>query len=599
MILNFIKASSRNSFLILLTFTVLIMSCTNRTEKEIETENNRQQLERLLDSITYKSNYTYHLAEKTNKLATKAILYAKNIPDSVALCRMLVIKGACFINSYQLDSTFIYAHRALEIAEILHNDSLVARSKNLIGVFYSYTYNFVKAATYYADVLQIINKSGNVIMEAVIINNLGAIYQNIGEDNLSINYYHRALAIYDSIHDEYRAAQSCSNLVGAYNAIGDTLNARKYCKKAFDILANSKDTTVLLSLLGNQSVFYDIIGEADSMVQNYILLLKYSKKLGNKNVYCKALSGLGVAYASPPLTNLVKAKQHIEKSLEISQEINNLNVQAENYHALSKIADDEGHFKKGNELFKKYVQIRDSIEGGMIKHKVLTVDMENKLKEQEYEARLLQVKLEIKSIQNTILIISLLIFFLIILLIRISYVNLKKSNIIKDIEKKQLKEQIEKDNKINELEKQKLDAEIEAREKELVSFSLKLTTKNDLLNKISKLAEKYYNNLALDKLFFNELTNIIKENSNAEQEWDQFKVLFEKVHYGFFTQLKQDHPSLTEHELRFCAYVKVNLRPKEIARVFNISPNTVKSLRYRVKKKLNTSISIEDFLRNI
>jgi hypothetical protein len=162
-----------------------------------------------------------------------------------------------------------------------------------------------------------------------------------------------------------------------------------------------------------------------------------------------------------------------------------------------------------------------------------------------------------------------------------------------------LQEKIQMTDKIKELERIKYQVELEAKNKELVGFSLQLTTKNDLLNEISKISDKYYNSNTLDRNYYHDLTKIIDENLNVDKEWGQFKVLFEKVHQGFFNNLKQDHPDLTEHELRFCAYIKINLRPKEICRILNISTNTVKSFRYRLKKKLalDPSENIEDFLR--
>jgi hypothetical protein len=187
------------------------------------------------------------------------------------------------------------------------------------------------------------------------------------------------------------------------------------------------------------------------------------------------------------------------------------------------------------------------------------------------------------------------------LIIRASYKGLKKTNKINELGNQRLEKQLEIDRQKNEIEKLKMDAELDAKKKELVSFSLQLITKNDLLFKISKHSEKYYNNNVLDKRYFNELSNIIEENFDHEREWGQFKELFEKIHFHFFNALKENFPGLTEHELRFCAYLKISLQTKEIARLLNISPNAVRTFRYRLKRRfgLKPETSIEEFLRNI
>jgi DNA-binding CsgD family transcriptional regulator len=42
-------------------------------------------------------------------------------------------------------------------------------------------------------------------------------------------------------------------------------------------------------------------------------------------------------------------------------------------------------------------------------------------------------------------------------------------------------------------------------------------------------------------------------------------------------------------ELRQCAYININLSPKQVANLLNITPDAVKKARMRIKKKLNLS----------
>lgn len=47
------------------------------------------------------------------------------------------------------------------------------------------------------------------------------------------------------------------------------------------------------------------------------------------------------------------------------------------------------------------------------------------------------------------------------------------------------------------------------------------------------------------------------------------------------------HPDLSPNDLRFCAYLRLNLTSKEIAPLLNISIKSVETRRYRLRKKLN------------
>lgn len=54
----------------------------------------------------------------------------------------------------------------------------------------------------------------------------------------------------------------------------------------------------------------------------------------------------------------------------------------------------------------------------------------------------------------------------------------------------------------------------------------------------------------------------------------------------FQIELKQRYPSLTAYDLRLCTYLNANLTTKEIATLFNITPDSVKKAKHRLRKKM-------------
>jgi DNA-binding CsgD family transcriptional regulator len=83
--------------------------------------------------------------------------------------------------------------------------------------------------------------------------------------------------------------------------------------------------------------------------------------------------------------------------------------------------------------------------------------------------------------------------------------------------------------------------------------------------------------------------------------WESFKLHFDKVHPAFFQGLKDKHPTLTENELRLCAYIRIGMTSKQIAQVLSVLQESVHTSRYRLRKAigLETSKSIEDYLRSL
>src|SRR5699024_8700294 len=98
-----------------------------------------------------------------------------------------------------------------------------------------------------------------------------------------------------------------------------------------------------------------------------------------------------------------------------------------------------------------------------------------------------------------------------------------------------------------------------------------------------------------------DLKHLVDYSFNLDEDWEDFKHYFEEVHTGFFEALKQQAPTLTTSELRLSALVKLNLTIKEIATILNITPDSVKTARYRLRKKLdmNTEDDLSEFMMNV
>ena len=56
--------------------------------------------------------------------------------------------------------------------------------------------------------------------------------------------------------------------------------------------------------------------------------------------------------------------------------------------------------------------------------------------------------------------------------------------------------------------------------------------------------------------------------------------------FKFQDKLKQRYPNLTAYDLRLCIYLKANLSTKEMATLLNITPDSVKKAKHRLRRKL-------------
>jgi DNA-binding CsgD family transcriptional regulator len=84
----------------------------------------------------------------------------------------------------------------------------------------------------------------------------------------------------------------------------------------------------------------------------------------------------------------------------------------------------------------------------------------------------------------------------------------------------------------------------------------------------------------------------------TEDDWTEFRKLFEKVQIGFFDKLKQKFPDLTPSEQRLLALMKLKLSKREMAGMLGIAPDSIKKTRQRIRKKINVldDAALEDLV---
>lgn len=70
---------------------------------------------------------------------------------------------------------------------------------------------------------------------------------------------------------------------------------------------------------------------------------------------------------------------------------------------------------------------------------------------------------------------------------------------------------------------------------------------------------------------------------------DHLLMELESSNSRFQDQLKYRCPGLTAYDLRLCTYLKSNLSTKEIAMLLNITPDSVKKAKHRLRKKMEAA----------
>ncbi|MEM7382268.1 MAG: helix-turn-helix transcriptional regulator, partial [Bacteroidota bacterium] len=137
------------------------------------------------------------------------------------------------------------------------------------------------------------------------------------------------------------------------------------------------------------------------------------------------------------------------------------------------------------------------------------------------------------------------------------------------------------------LKQNELQQQLEFKNKELTSYTLNFVQKNELLHQIQeKITEAKNAPGAHQTKLLSQLERSIKQHVTIDKDWEDFKRSFEEVHTDFYLRLKEKHPDLSANDLKICTLTRLNLSIKESASILGISPESAKTARYRLRKKL-------------
>lgn len=140
------------------------------------------------------------------------------------------------------------------------------------------------------------------------------------------------------------------------------------------------------------------------------------------------------------------------------------------------------------------------------------------------------------------------------------------------------------------LQKQLLQSEIERQNYELESNRKNMTAA----------ALKLVQNAERDARSIKSLISDYKLQAYTTN-WDEFELLFQKVHHSFYSTLSEQFPELTHNERKLCVFLKLNMNSKQISQITFQSEEALKKARLRLRKKLNIDrdTNLTGFIQNL
>jgi len=147
----------------------------------------------------------------------------------------------------------------------------------------------------------------------------GIEYTHIGKTKKALDYFKKALKIFQEIHDREGEGAVQGNMGNAYAQLGKMDDAFRYCEWDLKIARERKDRDREGVALGSIGDIYRKLGNVDRAIEYYELRLKIVRETGDLRGEGNTLNSLGMTYAA--LGNVKDALVCYKKQLAITRKI--------------------------------------------------------------------------------------------------------------------------------------------------------------------------------------------------------------------------------------------------------------------------------------
>ncbi len=470
---------------------------------------------------------------------------------------------------------------------------------------YSYSQKF------YQESMNIALKSENDSQKIKSYLGLGNMYLHREMLSESGKCYRKLLILAEKSNEVENKIAAYSSMANYLKNVGKTDSSFYFVRKTIALVQNKKRKSQKKSCY--LQINYNTLSKLFLNKNQADSALYYAQKsldlFDQTNLFDGKISSLStIARAHQLKGNIDLAEQIILKEIELIEEFNLEEKFIDEYDFLSRIYEQKSEIKKAliySRLFQNKKHYIDSLgsETRLFEMNRIFENNIDKLNLVLTQEKLNAVNANIKKRNITyfsIFVISFLIIVGLIILVKKRKNELLNKSAILLLEQKRF----EKEKEISELEKQFLEKKIEWKNKNIVDTAIISARKTELILVITSKLKDLLKTTNMDKISIglSESISYLKDQLTIDKNnlGLQDKVLENNEH--FYDQLKEKFPTLSKSDLELCGLIKLDLSIKEIATIRNNTFETIKTARFRIRKKLNLNnadVSTHDFLNSL
>ena len=607
-----------------------------------EKNNSKMIIRKINKCLSETKKYRLTSPRKSLKYAMEAVELSKQARETELLKNAYSQILYAHYMLYNMDSIILYADTLISLPNI--DKSMSAKTNILLSIANRNNGQYKKAIFFAQKAIQEYSsiKDSAGVMNVTL--SLANIYNDQGDNDKAMPYYFKVLKYTEQVKDTIFQAQVTGAIANVYMDIGEKQKGIQYLLKSVLLFEPYNNGIEYATALNNYGTGLKEINKYDSALIVFYKALKIYKNIGNKDAIAVALQNIGSTQIAKKeyregMKNLHQAMEifktmklelelvsiykdigtayqemgqmdstihYLESSIRLADRTGSPYEKRESLLTLYKLYKKNKKYSKALNYYTRYVQLRDSITNLKMKQSFQELEVKYQTTQKELDIQKLKDQQLIDQTRKRVLII---LFIAIVLLALMGIVFLimkrrkdKEIHTQKLIVYQQEKELTQAELAEKEAVEREIKKELEYKTKQLASHALIMMQKNSFYQELS---ESIHSQMQLidgkGKLALKQIQKKLERSFNIEKDWDLFKLYFEQTNDQFFDRLREMNPKLTPNDYKLAALIKLNMNIKETAAVLNISADSLKNARYRLKRKLNiqSEVSLPEFIQSL
>lgn len=213
----------------------------------------------------------------------KAVLYAKELKDAVLEGKVYISTGNYYYDKNESSSeAYEYYYKAYDAYVKAHDTLKIAKTLLRMGILEKNVRNYVKSKESLFSALELIENQKQDFLES-IYNDLGIVYDHLGNLNQSILYYKKSLALRLETGNKELIIQSLNNIATTYKDHRKYSQSQNYFTQAFKYPQSEleKFPEEYARLIDNRAHLHFLQNNNSEVLSEYLKALKLRESVQN------------------------------------------------------------------------------------------------------------------------------------------------------------------------------------------------------------------------------------------------------------------------------------------------------------------------------